>query len=612
MVVVDVVSGVSVQTVTVLRQAINERIKPVLFLNKLDRVFTELQYTAEDVYQAMRRSIESVNHTLQMYHDGSLGDITLSPELGNVGFGSGLHAWGFTLDTFAKMLCGNPRMGSKKALTKKLWGNNCWHPRKGWVKHDPAQPYTKDGKKEYLKRGFCEFIMEPLIKLVKSMRAGEEKLTWSIIEGGFGKGMEIHLSESDKELAKDPSTYKKFYKLVMRTWLPAGDALLDLIADHLPSPVEAQKYRAEVLYSGDKTDEIVKHIETANVDGPLMMYISKMVPAGQKGAFWAFGRVFSGKVSAGQTVRILGSEYDGKKKDLYVTKVQSVKLMLGGKNESIPHCGAGNMCALVGVSKFLNKCGTITTDDKAAPFHTMKFSVSAVVRVAVQAAKLSELPKLLEGLKRLSQTDQLVKIEKESTGENVIGCAGELHMEIILKDLRKLSGIKIKTTEPIVSYAEGIKDVTGTAKGFPEICVSKSANKLNRLYMSAQPLSAKLCDAIDQGVVQKIYDVKKRARLLHKEHGWNKDEARKIWCFGCPPDALPNVVVDRCKGAQYMTEIKDHVVGGFRGFTKRGALCGSVVRGFRANIEDVKLHQDNVHRGASQIIRCAERVFSAC
>lgn len=112
--------------------------------------------------------------------------------------------------------------------------------------------------------------------------------------------------------------------------------------------------------------------------------------------------------------------------------------------------------------------------------------------------------------------------------------------------------------------------------------------------------------------MQKIYDVKKRARLLHKEYGWNKDEARKIWCFGCPPDALPNVVVDRCKGAQYMTEIKEHVVGGFRGFTKKGALCGSVVRGFRANIEDVKLHQDNVHRGASQIIRCAERVFSAC
>ena len=56
--------------------------------------------------------------------------------------------------------------------------------------------------------------------------------------------------------------------------------------------------------------------------GPLMMYISKMVPSNDKGRFYAFGRVFSGTVSVGQKVRIMGSNYvPGKKKDLYIKNI---------------------------------------------------------------------------------------------------------------------------------------------------------------------------------------------------------------------------------------------------------------------------------------------------
>jgi translation elongation factor EF-G len=41
----------------------------------------------------------------------------------------------------------------------------------------------------------------------------------------------------------------------MRSWLPAGEALLQMIAIHLPSPVVAQKYRMEMLYEGPLDDE---------------------------------------------------------------------------------------------------------------------------------------------------------------------------------------------------------------------------------------------------------------------------------------------------------------------------------------------------------------------
>ena len=61
LVVVDCIEGVCVQTETVLRQALSERIKPVVCLNKMDRALLELQVDKEDLYQSFQRTIESVN-----------------------------------------------------------------------------------------------------------------------------------------------------------------------------------------------------------------------------------------------------------------------------------------------------------------------------------------------------------------------------------------------------------------------------------------------------------------------------------------------------------------------------------------------------------------------
>jgi elongation factor 2 len=100
-------------------------------------------------------------------------------------------------------------------------------------------------------------------------------------------------------------------------------------------------------------------------------------------------------------------------------------------------------------------------------------------------------------------------------------------------------------------------------------------------------------------------------RRMADEYGWDPNEARKIWCFGCPPDALPNMVVDMVKGAQFVHEIKDHVVGAFMQATGGGIVCDEIMRGFRINIEDVKLHADAIHRGAGQIMPCAKKVIFA-
>lgn len=110
--------------------------------------------------------------------------------------------------------------------------------------------------------------------------------------------------------------------------------------------------------------------------------------------------------------------------------------MMGAKAEPVPDVPAGNTCALVGVDNYLIKTGTISDYDDAHNIRVLKFSVSPVVRVAVEVKNSQDLPKLVEGLKRLAKSDPLVLISQEESGENIIAGAGELHLEICLKDLQ--------------------------------------------------------------------------------------------------------------------------------------------------------------------------------
>lgn len=172
-----------------------------------------------------------------------------------------------------------------------------------------------------------------------------------------------------------------------------------MIVVHLPSPIAAQKYRSSQLYEGPSDDEACIAMQNCDPNGPLMMYVSKMVPTTDKGRFYAFGRVFSGKIATGQKCRIMGPNYTvGKKVDLYEKSIQRTVLMMGKNVEAIEDVPCGNICGLVGVDQFLVKTGTISTFKEAHNIKVMKFSVSPVVRVAVEPKYSSDLPKLVEGM----------------------------------------------------------------------------------------------------------------------------------------------------------------------------------------------------------------------
>jgi elongation factor 2 len=127
------------------------------------------------------------------------------------------------------------------------------------------------------------------------------------------KSLNVELTAEDKTLSD-----KALLKAVMSRWLPAADCLLEMMVLHLPSPRVAQKYRTCYLYEGSQDDACAVAMRNCDPKGPLMIYISKMVPSTDKGRFYAFGRIFSGTVTSGQKVRIMGANYrPGKKEDIY-------------------------------------------------------------------------------------------------------------------------------------------------------------------------------------------------------------------------------------------------------------------------------------------------------
>jgi len=588
LVVVDCISGVCVQTETVLRQAIAERIKPVLFMNKMDRALLELQMEQEDLYQTFQRIIESTNVIIATFadDDGPMGCVQVDPCHGTVGFGSGLHGWAFSLKQFAEIYAAKFKIEPVK-LMKRLWGDQYYSGKE--------KKWNKVGGAGYV-RGFNQFVLDPIFKMFDAVMNFKKDVYTKLLEK-----LEINLNSEERELEGKP-----LIKRIMQKWLPAGETMLQLITIHLPSPVVSQSYRAAMLYEGPPDDDACMGIKNCDPNAPLMMYISKMVPSSDRGRFFAFGRVFSGKIATGLKARIMGPNFvPGKKEDLYLKSIQRTILMMGRYTEPIEDVPCGNICGLVGVDQYLVKTGTITTFEQAHNIKQMKFSVSPVVRVAVQPKDPQQLPKLVEGLKRLAKSDPMVLCLTEESGEHIVAGAGELHLEICLKDLEEdHAGIPLKKSDPVVSYRETVNDNSS------RVCLSKSPNKHNRLFFSAVNMPDGLPEDIDDGNVTARQEIKERARILADKYNYEVGEARKIWCFG-PDGTGPNFICDVSKGVQYLNEIKDSVVAGFQWASKEGVLCDENMRGVRFNVHDVTLHADAIHRGGGQIIPTARRVLYA-
>jgi len=186
LVVVDCVSGVCVQTETVLRQAIAERIKPVLFMNKMDRALLELQLGQEELYQTFQRIIENVNVIIATYNDdeGPMGEMRVAANKGSVGFGSGLHGWAFSIKQIADMFSAKFGVPTAK-LMDKLWGENFFNKKtKKWSKT----------KKDDNERAFCMYVLDPIYKLKEAIMDFKKEKIAELLET-----LNIKLTGEDKD-----------------------------------------------------------------------------------------------------------------------------------------------------------------------------------------------------------------------------------------------------------------------------------------------------------------------------------------------------------------------------------------------------------------------------
>lgn len=127
-------------------------------------------------------------------------------------------------------------------------------------------------------------------------------------------------------------------------------------------------------------------------------------------------------------------------------------------------------------------------------------------------------------MKKLSQSDPLVKVEIKESGETVVAGSGDLHIEICLNDLREYSRVDIICSEPTVSYRE-------TIIGDCEPVLAKSSNKHNRLWVTCEQLGSDICKEIENS---KLLEEKKdtQQKIFRNKFGMDKNEFNKIWSFG--------------------------------------------------------------------------------
>jgi elongation factor 2 len=366
--------------------------------------------------------------------------------------------------------------------------------------------------------------------------------------------------------------------------IPLHEALLDMVVRFVPNPYEAQKYRIPKIWRGETNSEIGKAMMEVDPDGPLVFFVCDMRWDPHAG-FVATGRLFSGTIYGGQEVYLVNTRT--------TQKVLQVGIYMGPYREVVDRLPAGNVAAVLGLD--LARAGETVVDvrlkEVMTPFERMRYISEPVVTMAVEPKKTGDLTKLIDALRKMSIEDPnlVVKINEE-TGEYLISGMGHLHLEIVLTLLKERFGLEVDTTPPTIVYRETTREKSKIFEG-------KSPNKHNRLYISIEPLNDETIKLIHEGIVTEDMDAHKRARILRDQAGWDYDEAKRIWAI----DENIDVFIDMTSGVQYLREVRDTIIQGFRLAMKEGPLAAEPVRGLKVILHDAVIHEDPAHRGPAQL-----------
>ncbi|ODV72100.1 GTPase RIA1 [Cyberlindnera jadinii NRRL Y-1542] len=292
-VLVDVVEGVCSQTVTVLRQCWIDKLKPILVLNKIDRLITELRLTPSEACLHLTKVVEQVNSVIgsffsgermaqdlawreQLEKEGHSGkefveeddkDIYFDPAQNNVIFSSAIDGWGFNISQMARFY--ENKLGIKREnLQKVLWGDFYLDPKTKKI----IGPKGLKGRS--LKPLFQQLVLENIWKIYENI----------VIEKNAEVLEKIVKALNIKVLPRDlrSKDNKALLSQVMGQWLPVSSAVLLTVTEKLPSPLESQRTRIPTVLESAPHHELIdpglrEAMLSCDNNGPVSAYVSKIL-----------------------------------------------------------------------------------------------------------------------------------------------------------------------------------------------------------------------------------------------------------------------------------------------------------------------------------------------
>lgn len=557
--VVDVVEGVQANTEQIIKHAVLEDLPLTLVVNKMDRLILELKLPPNDAYFKLKHVIEEVNTLIENILPGQGERRRLSPEKGNVAFASSSMKWCFTLPSFARMYADTYPSLDSSGFAARLWGDIFYNPQ--------SRKFTRKGIEENSKRSFVKFVLEPIYKLYShtlSESPGDLKQTLASVG--------VHLKPS--QLKTDA---KELLGLVCEQFFGPASGFVDMVVQHVPSPVEGAQRILERYYTGSLDTKIGASLAACDSDGPLVVHVTKLFSSTDATNFHSFGRILSGTVRPGQQVRVLGEGYTPEdEEDQVIATISDTWIAETRYNVSTNGVPAGNWVLLGGVDNSIVKTATLVPlkledDEEAHIFRPIRHMTESVFKVAVEPVNPSELPKMLDGLRKINKSYPLISTKVEESGEHVVLGTGELYMDCVLHDLRRLySEMEIKVSDPVTRFCETVVETSAI------MCYSITPNKKNKVTMIAEPLDDGIAEDIESGKVNIKDPIRKVARHFEDNYDWDKLAARSIWAFG--PDGMgPNILQDDTLPSQVdkklLNTVRDAITQGFSWGAREGPLC---------------------------------------
>lgn len=582
---VDAAEGVCLNTERLLKHAIQEQLAVTLCINKIDRLILELKLPPQDAYFKLKHIIDEINGLIMLHGSSSA---QLSPITGNVCFASSLYGICFSLRSFANLYAETYAGVDLNEFARRLWGDMYFNNK--------TRKFSKKPVHNSAPRSFVEFILEPLYKLFAQVVGDvDETLADTLAE------LNIRVTKVEMK-----SNIRPLLRLICNRFMGNFSGFVDMIVNHVPSPLDASKLKIDHIYTGPKEGMLYEDMLNCSQSGNLVVHSAKMYPSEDCNIFFVLGRVMSGTLYSGQEIRILGESYSlADEEDSRVVQSGRLWIYESRYKVEVNRIPAGNWVLIEGIDQSIVKTSTIVDaniQEDLYIFRPLKFNTQSVIKIAVEPVNPSELPKMLDGLRKVNKSYPLVSTRVEESGEHVILGTGELYLDCVMHDLRKMySEIDIKVADPVVAFCETVVE-TSSLK-----CFSETPNKKNKITMIAEPLEKNLAEDIENEAVCINWSKKKIGEFFQTKYEWDLLAARSIWAFGGPnilvDDTLPSEVDKTLLGS-----VKDSIVQGFQWGTREGPLAEEPIRNVKFKILDAVIASEALHRGGGQIIPTARRV----